>query len=108
LPGSGQRRRGPVGGAAIAEIVSPGASAVACNITVDRTNASDFLAVAPADTTSTSFSSVNWSQSGAIVANTGIVRIVGSRAGGVELHGVIGLISTRTGTHESAAETDSA
>ena len=71
--------RNGISGAAVGELVPAGATAVAYNLTVDRTVGAGFLAVAPGNASSTSSSAINWSASGAIASNAGVVKLDAQR-----------------------------
>ena len=72
--------RDPVTGAVtMADIVPNGAQAIAYNVTIDATQASGFLSVNPGFVLSSGASTINWSASGLILANGGIVGLDGGR-----------------------------
>jgi len=56
-------------------LVPEGATAITYNITVANTVASGFVAVTPGSSTDFGASSINWSASGSIVANAGLVKL---------------------------------
>jgi hypothetical protein len=56
-------------------IVPANAAAIAYTLTIANTVASGFLAVNPGGNATVSASTINWSQSGALLANTGVVKI---------------------------------
>ena len=60
-------------------VVPVGATAIACNVTVDRTQNQGFLAVNPGGNTTVSASTINWFASNQTLANGVIVTISGSR-----------------------------
>lgn len=60
-------------------VVPAGATAIAFNVTVDRTTAGSFLSVTPGDVDSTSVSTLNWTSPGSVIANAGIVGINSNR-----------------------------
>jgi hypothetical protein len=74
-------------------LVPDDATAVAYNVTVDRTIGTGFLTVSPGYATAPKASTINWTESGQTVANAGIVQIdefgrvrvfVGGLAGGTD------------------------
>jgi hypothetical protein len=60
-------------------VVPVGASAIAYNITIANTVGSGFLSVNPGDATAIGGSSINWFQSGLVLANGLVVKLDGSR-----------------------------
>lgn len=60
-------------------VVPVGATAIACNVTVDRTQNQGFLAVNPGGNTTVSASTINWFASNQTLANGVIVTISASR-----------------------------
>jgi hypothetical protein len=62
-----------------ADVVPPGATAVSYNITVAGTVNAGFLSVTPGDAASSTASTINWSASGQILANAGIVKLDDAR-----------------------------
>jgi len=56
-------------------LVPEGATAITYNITVANTVGSGFVAVTPGSSTDFEASSINWSASGSIVANAGLVKL---------------------------------
>lgn len=61
------------------DVVPVGATAIACNVTVDRTQNQGFLAVNPGGNTTVSASTINWFASNQTLANGVIVTISASR-----------------------------
>ena len=72
-------RNPSTGAVTVADVVAPGATAVACNLTIDATVGSGFLGVTPGDSLSSPSSSINWSSPNLILANAGIVKLDASR-----------------------------
>ena len=64
----------------LADVVPAGARAVAYNVTIAETVGTGFLSVTPGDTASSEASSINWSASGLILANAGIVKLDDNRS----------------------------
>lgn len=62
-----------------ADAIPVGATAVAFNLTIAATAASGFLSVTPGDAVSSPASTINWSSSGLILANAGVVKLDDSR-----------------------------
>lgn len=88
--------RDPVTGAVTGGGAIPaGATAVAYNLTLDATTDSGFLSVNPGNVVVSPASSINWSSSGLIIANAGVVGLDPTRqvkvfcAGGGSTHFVI-------------------
>ena len=68
------------GGAVIdADVVPAGATAIAYNLTVVDTVGAGFLSVTPGDSATFKASTINWSSSGLILANAGLVKLDGNR-----------------------------
>lgn len=56
-------------------LVPDDATAVSYNVTIDRTNGIGFLTVSPGYATSPKASTINWTEEGQTIANSGIVQI---------------------------------
>ncbi len=67
------------GAVTVTNLVPIGARAVAYNLTLDQTELAGFLSVNPGGVVTLSASSINWSSSGQIIANGGIVGLDFSR-----------------------------
>lgn len=72
-------RDGTSGAVIATDAIPPGATAVTFNLTVVNTIGRGFLAVTEGDAASTESSSINWSTSGAVVANAATIKLDASR-----------------------------
>jgi hypothetical protein len=66
-------------GAVVGPLVPANATAIAYTLTVANTLGSGFVAVNPGGVTTISASTINWSGPGALLANTGVVKIDSTR-----------------------------
>lgn len=66
-------------GSILGALVPSNATAIAYTLTVANTVGSGFVAVNPGGVTAVSASTINWSASGSLLANTGVVKIDSSR-----------------------------
>lgn len=72
-------RDGTTGAVIATDAIPAGATAVTFNLTVVNTVGRGFLAVTEGDAPSTESSSINWSTSGAVVANAATIKLDASR-----------------------------
>ena len=61
------------------DIVPPGSTAITYNVTVAQTVGVGYVYVAPGDATAITASTINWSSTGAVIANAGTVQLDGDR-----------------------------
>ncbi len=61
------------------DVVPQGATAVTYNLTIEATDVRGFLSVNPGDAATFAASSINWSSTGLVLANAGVVQLDGSR-----------------------------
>jgi hypothetical protein len=66
-------------GAAVAELVPTNATAIAYTLTATNTSGAGFLTVNPGGNNTVTASTINWSTDGDSIANTGVVKLGGSR-----------------------------